>query len=591
MQGLTATDQSITLVTGSAVTIDYVVTWSDNTTTVITPGSGQGNITTATTTTIIAAPAASTYRAIKGVMITNRHASSSQTVQLFKLVGASSFAISQELSLLAGQSAVLSETGLSILTASQVFVASGKLLQAQNSLNLIGTDGTSQTFPTTNCVVARTDAAQTFTGNQTFSTITSNQGYIGQLRIVGNQIFENSTDADYSIAINYAGYASSITRFRDLNIYNGKNTLIASFVGSTGFVGIGTNTPQRQVHLSNNNSGTTTILAFENIDTTNNNASTLSFRTKTTGIGGADFVEMGAMSMTYTDHNHATRASIFSVSTRDIGGIVNAYTFGQDGSLSVPGTIKTSKLAGQFRVIVDGTAANDWGIINSGNNLRISNWTANSINSLIIGNTTVSNSTTTGALVVAGGGGFNGAVFATSLTSSNTSSNAYINIDSGNANESAILYKHLGTTRWKNGSDLNKQWFVEARDASGVSIDQPISIANVSGGAITLGGTTQRLVQHNGPLSVSGSCRITDATASTSTTTGALVVSGGVGIGGDVFCGGNINVASGKVYKVNATQVLGAQGAAVADATGAGDVVAQLNALLARCRAHGIIAT
>jgi hypothetical protein len=42
---------------------------------------------------------------------------------------------------------------------------------------------------------------------------------------------------------------------------------------------------------------------------------------------------------------------------------------------------------------------------------------------------------------------------------------------------------------------------------------------------------------------------------------------------------------------VGANQVVGAQGAAVADATGAGDVVAQLNALLARLRTHGLIAT
>jgi hypothetical protein len=41
----------------------------------------------------------------------------------------------------------------------------------------------------------------------------------------------------------------------------------------------------------------------------------------------------------------------------------------------------------------------------------------------------------------------------------------------------------------------------------------------------------------------------------------------------------------------NGVKVLGTQGAAVADATGAGDVVAQLNFLLARCRAHGLIAT
>lgn len=43
--------------------------------------------------------------------------------------------------------------------------------------------------------------------------------------------------------------------------------------------------------------------------------------------------------------------------------------------------------------------------------------------------------------------------------------------------------------------------------------------------------------------------------------------------------------------KVNAVKVLGAQGAAVADATDAGSAITQLNALLARARAHGLIAT
>ena len=57
------------------------------------------------------------------------------------------------------------------------------------------------------------------------------------------------------------------------------------------------------------------------------------------------------------------------------------------------------------------------------------------------------------------------------------------------------------------------------------------------------------------------------------------------------FDGTGLNLASGDVYKIANTQVVGAQGAAVADATGAGDVVAQLNTLLARCRAHGLIAT
>ena len=43
--------------------------------------------------------------------------------------------------------------------------------------------------------------------------------------------------------------------------------------------------------------------------------------------------------------------------------------------------------------------------------------------------------------------------------------------------------------------------------------------------------------------------------------------------------------------KIDSTQVLGPQGAAVADATDAASVILRLNDLLARCRAHGLIAT
>jgi hypothetical protein len=54
---------------------------------------------------------------------------------------------------------------------------------------------------------------------------------------------------------------------------------------------------------------------------------------------------------------------------------------------------------------------------------------------------------------------------------------------------------------------------------------------------------------------------------------------------------GGFDVANGKVYKVNSVQVVGAQGAAVADATDAASTQARLNDLLARVRAHGLIAT
>lgn len=52
---------------------------------------------------------------------------------------------------------------------------------------------------------------------------------------------------------------------------------------------------------------------------------------------------------------------------------------------------------------------------------------------------------------------------------------------------------------------------------------------------------------------------------------------------------GSADVAG--IYKVAGTQVVGVQGSPVADATATvGSVMAQLNLLLARCRAHGLIA-
>ena len=58
--------------------------------------------------------------------------------------------------------------------------------------------------------------------------------------------------------------------------------------------------------------------------------------------------------------------------------------------------------------------------------------------------------------------------------------------------------------------------------------------------------------------------------------------------GNDFQLGNDLNAS---VYKVSGTQVVGAQGATVADATDVVDVITQLNALLVRCKAHGLVAT
>lgn len=52
-------------------------------------------------------------------------------------------------------------------------LGAGKTLTVSNTLTLAGTDGTTMTFPTTSATIARTDAANTFTGHQTIEGVTS----------------------------------------------------------------------------------------------------------------------------------------------------------------------------------------------------------------------------------------------------------------------------------------------------------------------------------------------------------------------------------------------------------------------------------
>lgn len=54
-------------------------------------------------------------------------------------------------------------------TSATLTVADGKTLTCNNSITFAGTDATTMTFPSTSASVARTDAAQTFTGTQTFA--------------------------------------------------------------------------------------------------------------------------------------------------------------------------------------------------------------------------------------------------------------------------------------------------------------------------------------------------------------------------------------------------------------------------------------
>lgn len=93
-------------------------------------------------------------------------------------------------------------------TGSTLTILDGKTLTANNSLTLAGTDSTIMTFPSTTATIARTDAAQTFTGTQTFAqtvqtvqaiTVSSNAGTADVTH--GNQKFTNSSAATMTITL------------------------------------------------------------------------------------------------------------------------------------------------------------------------------------------------------------------------------------------------------------------------------------------------------------------------------------------------------------------------------------------------------
>jgi hypothetical protein len=68
-----------------------------------------------------------------------------------------------------GAATALSINSLTLTTSTGTFtLANGKTLTVNNSLTLSGTDATTMTFPSTSATIARTDAAQSFTGTQTF---------------------------------------------------------------------------------------------------------------------------------------------------------------------------------------------------------------------------------------------------------------------------------------------------------------------------------------------------------------------------------------------------------------------------------------
>lgn len=80
---LTSTSDLVRVITGGAADIEVHASWLDNAAGTITPGrTNTASITTATTTTVVGSPAASTQRNVKHLNIHNNHGSVTTTVTI-----------------------------------------------------------------------------------------------------------------------------------------------------------------------------------------------------------------------------------------------------------------------------------------------------------------------------------------------------------------------------------------------------------------------------------------------------------------------------------------------------------------------------
>ena len=72
---LASTSDILRIVTSAAATVDIHATWADNAAGTVTPGRTNTEVTTATTTTVVGSPAASTQRTVQLLTVRNVHAS------------------------------------------------------------------------------------------------------------------------------------------------------------------------------------------------------------------------------------------------------------------------------------------------------------------------------------------------------------------------------------------------------------------------------------------------------------------------------------------------------------------------------------
>lgn len=221
----------------------------------------------------------------------------------------------------------ISATGTGSIAATTVTgfaPAAGKVLTVSNSLTLAGTDGRTHTFPTTNSTVARTDAAQTFTGTQTFGSLVATT-FNGNTFTAGTGVLTIATSKTLTASntLTFTGTDGSSVAFGAGGTVAYTSASVASITGTANQV------------LANGTSGSAqagaiTLTLPQSIATTSGPTFatvTLSDGTSQSVLGGAT---AGTSPVFYVNLNATAYASLPRVGTADYNNSLSI--FGKDGT-------------------------------------------------------------------------------------------------------------------------------------------------------------------------------------------------------------------------------------------------------------------
>lgn len=298
--------------------------------------------------------------------------------------------------------------GLTVSTTTGTLtIANGKTATVNNTITFAGTDSTTMTFPSTNASVARTDAAQTFTGIQTFSS-----NPVMSSLTVSKPVFTDGSGgltSSGTLLTDQGGTGLTTYTAGDITYYASGTSLTKLAIGSASTVLTSSGSAPQWTSLSGISVGTATNLA-------GGAAGSVPYQT---GSGATTFLAIGTANQVLSVNSGATAPEW--VSSTGTGNLVRATsatlvtpTIGAATATSVnkvaitaPATSATLTLADGSTLATSGansltfttTGATSLTLPTSGTVAT----TSNTVASVSFGTTGLTPSTaTTGAITVAG---------------------------------------------------------------------------------------------------------------------------------------------------------------------------------------------